>query len=114
MLDVPLNIRYDITQKPNSRWFVSSGMTSYFMLKEQYVYNYENPADPKIKWKNWEGKTGPYYLGTINFSMGYERQIFGKLSLQAEPFFKMPISKVGFGQVHLSTIGLFISAKYPL
>lgn len=114
MLDIPVNVRYDISQKPLSRWFVSAGATSYIMLNEKYVYNYENPADPKIKWNKWEGKTGPYYLGVLNFSMGYEYQLFRKLSIQAEPLFKLPISQVGFGQVNLSTLGLLVSAKYPI
>ena len=114
MLDIPLNVRYDITQKTNSRWFVSSGLTSYVMLNEKYTYNYENPSDPKIKWRDWQGKTGPYYFSVLNFSFGYEHQLFRRLSLQAEPFLKVPIGKVGFGKVNLSTIGIFISAKYPI
>ncbi len=114
MLDIPVNVRYDISQKPLSRWFVSAGVTSYIMLNEKYVYNYENPNDPKIKWDKWEGKTGPYYLGVLNFSMGYEYQLFRKLSIQAEPFFKLPIAHLGKGQVNLSTLGLLVSAKYPI
>lgn len=114
MLDIPVNIRYDISQGKLSRLFASAGATSYIMLNEKYVYNYENPADPKIKWKDWEGKTGPYYLGVLNFSVGYEYQLFRKLSVQAEPFFKLPIAHVGFGQVNLSTLGLLVSAKYPI
>lgn len=114
MLDIPLNLRYDITQKPNSRLFVSAGATSYVMLNEKYTYNYENQWDPKIKWRNWEGKTGSYYLSVLNFSFGYEHQVFRRLSLQAEPFLKVPIGKVGFGKVNLSTIGIFVSAKYPI
>jgi hypothetical protein len=109
-----LNIRYDITQKNKSRMFVTTGVTSYVMLNEKYIYNYENPADPAIKWKNWEGKTGIYKLSNINFSAGYEYQFFRKLSLQVEPFVKVPVSKVGFGKVNLSTIGIFFSAKYPI
>ncbi len=114
MLDIPLNVRYDITKGYNKRIFVSAGATSYVMLNEKYVYNYENPTDPRIKWKGWEGKTGSYYFSTLNFSVGYERQVLKKLSLQVEPFLKTPISKIGFGKVNLSTVGVFISAKYPL
>ncbi|GGD63462.1 hypothetical protein GCM10011514_29360 [Emticicia aquatilis] len=114
MLDIPLNIRYDLSQKPLSRWFVSFGATNYVMLNEKYVYNYENPNDPKIKWKMWQGKTGAYYFGVLNFSVGYEYQLFRKLSIQAEPFFKMPIAQVGFGHVKLSSLGLLVSAKYPI
>lgn len=113
MLDIPLNIRYDLSQKPNSRWFVSTGFTSYVMLKEEYRYNYENPSDPNIKRTGWVGKTGTYPFGVLNLSAGYERQIFRRLTLQVEPFFKTPLGKVGYGKVRLATAGVFFSAKYP-
>lgn len=114
MLDIPLNIRYDITQKNNSRLFTSVGFTSYVMLNEIYKYNYVNNYDPSIKWKQWEGKTGAYPFSILNFSAGYERQIFRKISIQAEPFIKIPLGQVGFGKVKLASMGVFFSAKYPL
>jgi hypothetical protein len=113
MLDIPLNIRYDISQKPNSRWFVGAGFTSYIMLKEEYRYNYENPYDPNIKRTNWEGKTGGYPFSVLNLSAGYERQLFKRLTFQAEPFYKAPLGKVGYGKVRLATAGVFFSVKYP-
>jgi hypothetical protein len=113
MLDVPLNIRWDISQKPNSRWFVGGGFTSYIMLKEEYRYNYENPYDPNIKRTSWEGKTGAYPFSVLNLSVGYERQLFRRLTFQAEPFYKAPLGKVGYGKVRLATAGVFFSIKYP-
>jgi hypothetical protein len=113
MLDIPLNLRYDISQKPNSRWFVGGGFTSYIMLKEEYRYNYENPYDPNIKRKSWEGKTGAYPFSVLNVSVGYERQFFRRLTFQAEPFYKAPLGKVGYGKVRLATAGVFFSVKYP-
>ncbi|WP_337044658.1 hypothetical protein [Emticicia sp. 17c] len=114
MLDIPVNIRYDISQKANSRWFVSSGFTSYVMLKETYRYNYTNPNDPNIKRTGWEGKTGTYPFSVLNFSVGYEHQLFRRLSFQIEPFYKQPLGKVGYGKVRLATTGVFFSVKYPL
>ncbi|HEY1055125.1 MAG TPA: hypothetical protein VGE24_08325, partial [Emticicia sp.] len=76
MLDIPVNLRYDISQKYRGRWFVSAGFTSYIMLKEEYRYNYENPNDPNIKRTSWEGKTGAYPFSVLNLSAGYERQLF--------------------------------------
>lgn len=114
MLDIPLNVRYDVTQKNNSRIFLSTGSTSYISLNEKYTYNYENPADPMIKWKTWQGKTKPSYFGMLNFSLGYEHQVFRKMSFQVEPFIKMPVSKFGFGKVHLSSGGVFLSLKHSL
>ncbi|RYU97553.1 hypothetical protein [Emticicia agri] len=113
MLDIPLNVRYDISQKPNSRWFVGGGFTSYIMLKEEYRYNYENPYDPNIKRTSWEGKTGAYPFSVLNLSMGYEHQLFRRLTFQAEPFYKAPLGKIGYGKVRLATAGVFFSVKYP-
>lgn len=112
MLDIPLNIRYDISQRANSRWFVSTGFTTYIMLKEEYRYNYVNSYDPNRR-TGWVGKTGAYPFGVLNLSAGYEHQIFKRLTFQAEPFFKAPLGKVGYGKVRLATAGVFFSLKYP-
>lgn len=113
MLDIPINLRYDLSQRANHRWFVGAGLTSYIMLKEEYRYNYENPADPNIKRTSWEGKTGVYPFSVLNLSMGYEYQLFRHLTFQAEPFYKAPLGKVGYGKVRLATAGVFFSVKYP-
>ncbi len=116
MFDIPLNFRFDITQKSKNRLFVGAGLTSYMMKNEKYTYNYENPNSSWIKWREWEGvsQKKPFYASNLNFSLGFEQLFFRKLSIQAEPFVKVPIKKVGFGKVNLSTIGIFISAKYPI
>ncbi|UTA67385.1 hypothetical protein [Emticicia sp. 21SJ11W-3] len=114
MLDIPLNLRYDITTQPNSRWFASAGFTSYIMLNETYKYNYENPADPNIKRRGWQGETGTYPFSVLNLSAGYEHRLFRGLTIQAEPIFKAPLGKVGYGKVRLATAGIFFSVKYPL
>ncbi|MCP1385693.1 hypothetical protein [Runella salmonicolor] len=113
VLDIPLNVRYDITQSANKRWFVSTGITSYKMLNEKYIYTYP-PHSYNVKWYDWEGSTGNYWFGVLNFSMGFERQIGKKISLQAEPYFKLPLAQVGLGKIKLNTAGLFISARYRL
>lgn len=116
MFDIPLNVRFDVSQKTKSRWFVGAGLTSYVMKNEKYIYNYENPNSSWIKWREWEGvsQKKPFYASTLNFSIGFEQQFFRRLSIQAEPFIKTPLKKIGFGQVNLSTIGVLVSAKYPI
>lgn len=113
VLDIPLNLRFDITQCTKSRWFVSSGLSSYLMLNEKYDYTYP-PHTYNIKWKAWEGSTGNYFFGVMNLSMGFERQIGRNLSIQAEPYFKLPLAQVGLGKIKLNTSGIFISARYRL
>lgn len=110
MLDIPLNIRYDITQHPEKRVFVTTGLTSYVMLKEAYYYTY----DTKIAGTHdsWIGTSGPFLISNLNFSIGYEARITNRLTWQAEPFARVPISSIGWSNVNLFTLGSFVSIKY--
>lgn len=112
VLDIPINIRFDVLEDRRSRWFVSSGVSSYRMINERYDYTY--PLHSYPKWLNWEGSTGNYWVGILNASVGVERQIGRNFSLQVEPFWKIPLAEVGFGKIKLQTSGIFISAKYRL
>lgn len=112
MLDIPINIRYDISSGKN-RWFAQTGLTSYLMLNEKYDYVFANNYSNVI-WDSWEGKTGFYGAAVANFSFGLEKKFSKRLTFQAEPFLKIPLANVGFGKVKLLTTGLFISSKYTL
>jgi hypothetical protein len=114
MIDIPVNVRFDFKSSHRRKFFGSTGLTSYLMQKETYKYFYENDADPSIKWRQWNGKTGFYAAGVINFSTGLEYKLTKKLSFQIEPFAKIPIRQIGFGKVKLSTYGVLVSANYPL
>lgn len=110
MLDLPLNIRYDMTQKQDQRFFVSTGLTSYVMLKEAYYYTYD--VKPRGAHDSWIGTSGPFLLSNLNFSVGYEARITNRLTWQAEPFARVPISSIGWSKVNLFTLGTFVSLKY--
>jgi hypothetical protein len=87
---------------------VSSGITSYLMMNENYTYNYAW-APPKDV--NWSDNT-KYYWSVFNFSVGFEKQITKHLSLQVEPYLKTPLKSVGRGGVNLFSSGLLFSTKY--
>jgi hypothetical protein len=108
MIDLPINLRLNLFQKPKQTWFVSSGITSYLMMNENYTYNYAW-APPKDV--NWSDNT-KYYWSVLNFSVGFEKQISKHLSLQIEPYLKTPLKGVGRGGVNLYSSGLLFSTKY--
>ena len=120
MIDIPLNLRYDALMKPRqngqapSRWFISGGVTSYVMRQEDYVYQYENPADPRIYPKNrgWNGASGAYGFSELNLSAGYERAISRRFSWQVEPYLKVPLRGVGYYKINLLSTGGFFSLRY--
>ncbi|WP_353722375.1 hypothetical protein [Dyadobacter sp. 676] len=113
VLEVPLNVRFDIGSGERSRWFATGGFSSYHMNSEKYKYYYIDPKDPYAqKYPGWNGKTGWYWFSHVNVSAGYEYRISRKLSLLAEPSIRMPLKRVGYGKVNLITTGLWLSVRY--
>jgi hypothetical protein len=113
MWDFPVSFSYDFKEKGKNKYYTSMGITNYKMVKEVYNYHYENDADPNLKWRKWQGSTGFYGAGVLNFSVGLEHKISNRLSVQIEPFVKVPIKSVGFGSVKLFSTGLFMNVKLP-
>ncbi|GAB3890702.1 hypothetical protein GCM10028825_27750 [Spirosoma agri] len=123
MLDIPINVRYDIALRPRldnrlqpNRWFVSGGVTSYVMLKEEYTNNFADPSNPHIYPGMWREsvRTGGYGFSQLNLSVGYERALSRRLSWQIEPFMKVPLKGVGFFKINLMSTGAFLSLRYKL
>ncbi|WP_461150168.1 porin family protein [Spirosoma pulveris] len=118
MFDIPINLRYDVLLRPRetglspTRWFISGGVTSYYIKQEDYVYNYTGYVHNAVS--EWSTKTGGYGFSQLNLSVGYERALTKRLSWQIEPFMKMPLKGVGFFKIDLLSTGTFFSIRYKL
>lgn len=111
MLDIPISMSYQILKKGSNQLYTTLGITNYKMINEKYEYFYENDSDPNLKWRKWEGSTGFFGAGVVNMSVGLERKLTDFLSVQVEPFVKIPVKNVGFGNVKLLTTGIFLNIK---
>ncbi|WP_460934011.1 hypothetical protein [Spirosoma humi] len=118
MLDIPLNVRYDFLLSPRadgrspSRWFITGGVTSYFIEQETYVYKYTGYAHKPIPVYSEKGDN--YGFSQVNLSAGYERALTKRLSWQIEPFMKIPLKQVGYLKLNLLSTGTFFSIRYKL
>ncbi|WP_127130222.1 porin family protein [Pseudoflavitalea rhizosphaerae] len=113
MFDIPLNIRYDLGIKTRSRYFISAGISSYLMNKEDYDYYFYNNAGYYSE-RNWKTNENSSYLFSIlNFSAGIEKQLGGRLQFQLEPYLKVPVQGVGHGEIRLNSFGINLGLKYP-
>ncbi|MBD8487136.1 hypothetical protein IFO69_00110 [Echinicola sp. CAU 1574] len=112
VLDIPLNVRFYAIRGDLDSWYISSGLSSYLMLREKYELEYAGnggyPSYSDLDIKN----QNQHYFKIANISMGYERVLSEKLSLQVEPYFKVPLTGVGEGQVNLKSAGVWIGLKY--
>lgn len=123
MLDIPINLRYDVALRPRlngqapSRWFVSGGVTTYIIKQEDYIYDYAEVDKPHVypNMEGWHGPpTGRYNFSQLNLSAGYERALSRRLSWQVEPFAKVPLKGVGHFKINLLSTGAFFSLRYKL
>ncbi|MBO2010543.1 hypothetical protein [Hymenobacter negativus] len=111
VLDVPLNLRYDAVVRPQARLFGSVGLSSFFMQRERYMYDYTEYNTPYV-WDRTYVNENQHLFSVLNLSFGYEHRLGTHWSLQAEPYLKVPLAGVGVGKVQLTSGGVFFGAKY--
>lgn len=111
VIDIPVNIRYYFSAKDKSRFFASTGLSTYLMLTEDYYYHYDGYYDPDLvdSWSVRNENQHPF--GIYNLSAGYQRSLGKQWFLEIEPFIKVPLSGVGFGKVDLWSTGAMFSVK---
>ena len=110
VLDIPINFSYYIPNMKGQAIFVRAGLSSWLMLEEHYFYSYES-NDPSLV-NYWGGENENYhYFSILNLSAGFEHPLNNKFSILAEPYFNIPLSGVGYGQVDLYSAGLKFTIK---
>ncbi len=113
ILDIPLNLKFDFLKLGRSGFYATAGLSSYIMLNEDYRFRYSDNGyglDDRIEIRNGTR----HWFNNANLSVGYELAIHSNWSLRAEPFLKIPLSGVGWGDVNLYSAGSFVSLNYQL
>jgi len=113
ILDVPVNLRYDVLARPRYQVFGSAGVSSLFMQHETYAYDYEYYGR-LYRWERSFTNENQHWFSVLNLSAGYERNLGRHWRLQAEPYVKLPLGGVGAGKVRLMSGGVFFGVKYGL
>lgn len=113
ILDIPLNVTFNFWNLSNSRFFASAGLSSYVMLSEDYTFSYDySYPGQETNYSERSGKT--HLFSNSSLSIGYEYDIHKNWSLSAEPFIKIPLKEVGWGNARLYTLGSFVTLNYRL
>ncbi|MDB5132647.1 MAG: hypothetical protein JWR02_2396 [Mucilaginibacter sp.] len=113
MLDIPLNLGYQLYNKQQNKLSIGTGLSSYIMLHEQYTYNYND-----VYAYGPSGYTVPhsskYFFGVLNLNATYDRQLNSKVGISIQPYLKLPLSNIGYGQVKLQSTGVAVGLKWNL
>lgn len=111
MWEIPLLVRYAISNGVKNNVFLSTGLSSYFMNRENYDYFYYFNGQPVIRHGSPSTTNNPI-LSILHLSAGFEKKLSSNWSLQIEPYAKLPLGGVGFGDIRLSSFGLNFSAQF--
>ncbi len=107
MLDIPLNIDYQLFNKNRNKLSIGTGLSSYIMLKESYAYEYADPT-ARVPRGYSVASPGKYLFGVMNLQATYTRQVNAKVGISVQPYFKLPLGEVGASQVRLQSAGVAI------
>jgi hypothetical protein len=110
MWEVPLLARYSFAQHGRNSFFVSTGLSSYFMTHENYSYFFYFNNQPVTRAMDYKSDD-THLLSILHLSVGYEHQVSNKLSMLIEPYAKLPLAGVGLGNIQLSSFGLNFSLQ---
>jgi hypothetical protein len=111
MWEIPVNVRYNFLSGNQHRVFAAGGFSTYLMRKEDlhYYFSYNNVS----KYKNWmNDQSSAYWFAVANLSVGYEYRINQMFSVQAEPYFKIPVKGMGYGSVPINSMGILFGIRY--
>ncbi|MES1220427.1 MAG: hypothetical protein ABUT20_33305, partial [Bacteroidota bacterium] len=114
MYEIPLNIRYDFSKSGNTLFFVNAGASSYIAGKEMFKFYLHNGAPFGVPLRQYTTyKTDKsYWFSALNLSAGFESRVSNTISVQIEPYVKLPLTGVGFGKVNLSSYGINTSIRF--
>jgi len=108
VLDVPININYTFMDRPKYSLTATVGLSSYFMLKEEYTYKRDYMPD----WEKSLSNENQHYLSVLNLAFTYQLPLNSHMSLGIQPFAKVPLGDIGYGQVKLYSTGVAVQLNF--
>jgi hypothetical protein len=106
--EIPVTLAYQ-WGKRNHQWFASAGVSSYLMKRETYDYLYKYPSGQTYSYRRIIENENKHFLSAISLSSGYTRKLNNTFSISAEPYIKIPVSGVGWGNINLQSGGVLFS-----
>jgi hypothetical protein len=110
--EIPLTVVYNFDKSKRHNWFVSAGLSSYFMNTESYKYIYKNQTGQTRTYTHEYKNENSHILSVASLSGGYRYHLSKNVSLMAEPYFKAALGGIGDGKVRLNNAGVLFTATF--
>lgn len=107
MFEIPLNLRYRLGANPQQGAYVLAGLSSYLMKEEDYRYDYYYASSNRTVAhdKQYRNETQNWF-GVVQLAAGYQWPLGRRNTLRVEPYCKLPLQGLGYGELRFSSLGL--------
>jgi hypothetical protein len=114
MMEIPLNLRYDVLVSGNTLIFLSAGASSYLMTAENANLYWKGPNSPLEHCQPTDHLDINHtnLFSAVNLSAGVETGLSNSLSLLIAPYVKIPSRSLGIGQVQMNSVGINFALKF--
>jgi hypothetical protein len=107
--EIPLFVSYNFKQVKNHNWFASTGISSVIMKRETYDYLYKGAWGQYQTTRRTIENKNKHLFSVLTLSGGYTYNLNKRVAFSAEPYFKMPLTGIGFGKIKLNSAGVLFS-----
>jgi hypothetical protein len=107
--EIPLFVSYKFKSVKNHSWFVSTGISSVIMKRETYDYLYKGAWGQYQTTQRTIKNQNKHLFSVLTLSGGYTYNLNKRIAFSAEPYFKMPLTGIGFGKIKLKSTGMLFS-----
>lgn len=114
VLDIPLNVNYQLFSKGNNAMSINTGISSYIMLNEKYKQIDNGGAGaPKISVSEIVNRN-QHVFGVANLSISFNRKVSSNFNIGIQPFLKLPLTGLGEYDTRLRSAGVAVSLNINL
>ncbi len=111
VIEIPINFRLDMISTNKNKVFMSTGLSTYFMAEENYIFTYNFEGPSALPGMNLRGEN-KHLFSIYNLSIGFQRRLSDRFGIEIEPYIKVPVGGVGVWDVNLTSSGSFVTARY--
>ncbi|MEO3407849.1 outer membrane beta-barrel protein [Mucilaginibacter sp. CAU 1740] len=112
VLDIPLNLDYQLFKKGGNDFSVGAGVSSYFMLNERYSFAFADPSATPAQLQ--VSNRNQHLFGVFNIQATYQHKLNSRFGLLVQPYAKLPFSRIGLGQVNLKSAGVAVGFNWNI
>jgi Outer membrane protein beta-barrel domain len=113
VVEIPIKIKYDLIDKKKGELFITAGLSTYILTKENNQYYALINGTPQNSTVSYE-KRKTYLAGGMNLSAGYSIHLKKKTDIRIEPYLQIPFKGTGVGSMRVTTTGLNIGISRNL